>query len=170
MSDEVYFEGLIKRFSSYIRNLVQKYNPQGLGFDEEDLVQKIRIRLWKNVSSEKSIQHLSSYIKKTVNSVVIDHIRERRKQARIIEQQKEHFDQEILSEEDESEYMSLIKAELEELEPSKRRILKYHFLGLNFEEIAGILGWNPDKTRNVLYRSLNEFKANLKEKIINYED
>jgi len=45
------------------------------GLDVQEIIQEVRIRLWRVLSSEKVVEHLASYLRKTVMSVVIDSVR-----------------------------------------------------------------------------------------------
>jgi len=53
---------------------------------------------------------------------------------------------------------------------SRKKVVKLYLLNMTLEEIAGFFNWTPHKTRNLLYRGLNDLKKILKEKGIDYED
>jgi RNA polymerase sigma-70 factor (ECF subfamily) len=53
---------------------------------------------------------------------------------------------------------------------SRRRVVKLYLLNMSIEEISLYFHWSKDKTRNLLYRGLNDLKKILKEKNIDYEN
>ena len=53
---------------------------------------------------------------------------------------------------------------------SRRRVVRLFLLNMTLEEIAIFLNWSEAKTRNLLYRGLDDLKRMLKEKGIEYED
>ena len=169
-SDNDEFEALIDNLSLAIQTSVQSFNPQKLGIDPEDLVQEIRIKLWKIFKSDKKIQNYSSYIKRVINSIIIDQIRASRRFEKIInlEKQRNRQDQEIgnvtiRTKKD-------VNLALNSLIESRRKVVKWYSYGLNIEEISMILNIDKTKTKNLLYRGLNDLKNNLKSRGIKYED
>jgi RNA polymerase sigma-70 factor (ECF subfamily) len=69
------FEKIIYKFAGFIRIHLLKFYPYRYGLDIDDLVQEIKIKIWKILINEKKITNLSSYIRKIIDSTVIDHIR-----------------------------------------------------------------------------------------------
>jgi RNA polymerase sigma-70 factor (ECF subfamily) len=59
---------------------------------------------------------------------------------------------------------------VESLMASRRRVVQLFLLNMTLEEIAIILKWSEAKTRNLLYRGLDDLKKILREKGIEYED
>ena len=157
------FTALIRRFSSFIYAQIQKVYPQSLGLDRDDLFQEVGIVLWKVLKSEKNIKHQSSYIKKVVNSVVIDNIRAARRQQKRVEDEKKSVD--FLGRRDESnENHALIQEALSELSESRRKAVRLFLLDLDIEEIASISNWTESKTRNLVYRGMGDIKEILRKK------
>jgi len=58
---------------------------------------------------------------------------------------------------------------VESLMDSRRRVVKLFLLNMTLEEISIFLDWSEAKTRNLLYRGLDDLKKKLKEKGIEYE-
>ena len=59
---------------------------------------------------------------------------------------------------------------VESLIESRRKVVKLYLLNMTLEEIADFFGWSRHKTRNLLYRGLNDLKKMLKDKGIEYEN
>ena len=54
-----------------------------------------------------------------------------------------------------------IDASLQEIVPSRRAVLRMYLKGYDREEIAALLGWSEAKTRNLLYRGLDDLRQRL---------
>jgi len=169
------FDKIIKRFSGFIKANIQKFNLPKRGLDRDDIFQEVKIKIWKILNSEKEIKHYSSYIKKIVDSSVIDHLRRLRKYEEVIfhERQKKISERQTLYARNP---LSDVKMEetigraVESLLESRKKVVKLFLLDMSIEEIAISFGWSNDKTRNLLYRGLNDLKKKLKEKGIEYEN
>ena len=169
-SDKDEFEVLIEKLSLVIQASIQSFNPQKLGIDPKDLAQEIRIKLWKIFKSDKKIQNYSSYIKRVINSIIIDQIRASRRYEKIIDlgKQRNLQDQGIsnapirIREDVNLAFNSLIE--------SRRKVVRWFSFGLDINEISKILNIDETKTKNLLYRGLNDLKNILKSKGIEYED
>ena len=77
------FQKIIEKFSSFLRAHVLRYNLQRFGLDPEDIIQEIKLKIWKIIDDEKNIANPPSYLKKVVESAVIDQIRKVRKEEEI---------------------------------------------------------------------------------------
>lgn len=169
------FREIIDRFSSFIHAHIQKFNPQKSGIDPDDLAQQVKIKLWKILEDENKIKNYSSYIKKVVDSTVIDQLRKSRRQEGIIIHEK----QKRISEQN-SFYCSnitynknikqIIDEAMNSLLVSRQKVVHLYLLNMTLEEISIFLNWSKDKTRNLLYRGLADLKKKLKELGIEYKN
>ena len=165
---------VLNKFSGSIKAIISKFRVEKLGIDPDDVLQEIRIKIWKRITAEKKIKNYSSYINRLTNSTLIDFIRKSRRQDKLIfhEMQKGLIEKDCRYKE-ESEHNVLrktISAATESLIESRRKVVKLYLSGLTIEEISICLNWTNDKTRNLLYRGLSDLKNNLKEQGIEYED
>jgi RNA polymerase sigma factor (sigma-70 family) len=169
------FEGIIDNFAHFIKIQVHKYNPHRYGLDPEDILQDVKIKIWKLIRDEKIISNYASYIKKIVNSSVLDQLRKCRrdeglfkyeKRIRIEEMElaynKESFHNKNLED--------IVGKAVETLIDSRRQVIKLYLLNLSIQEIAGYLNWTQDKTRNLLYRGLADLKNILKDMDATHEN
>lgn len=171
------FEAVINRFTLFIKAYIQKYNLQKNGIDLDDIIQEVKIKIWKILEDEKKINNYPSYIKKIVDSSVIDTLRKLKREEKILI----HERQKIISEQKrnyrnrteislDKNLKKIIAQSIDLLLESRRKVVKLFLLNMTIDEIAALFHWSKDKTRNLLYRGLNDLKNMLKEKGIEYEN
>jgi RNA polymerase sigma-70 factor (ECF subfamily) len=169
------FEVIINRFSRFVKANIQKFNVQKSGIDPDDILQEVKIKIWKVLEDEKKIENYASYIRKIVDSSIIDQLRRAKREKGIFINEKHK-----LVSEQKSNYLVHISSDINAKEiigravdlliESRRKVVKMFLLNMTIEEIAVYLKWTRDKTRNLLYRGLSDLKKILKEKGIEYED
>lgn len=168
------FDVVLNKFTRFIKGNIQKFNLPKEGIDPDDVFQEVRIKIWKLLNDEKKITNYSSYIKKIVNSSVIDHIRKIRRERGLILQQKHKTISEWksayeISHTYDKNLIEIVNETVNSLLESRRKVVKLYLLSLTIEEIAILFCWSRDKTRNLLYRGLSDLKKALKKKGIEYE-
>jgi RNA polymerase sigma factor (sigma-70 family) len=168
------FDVVINKFARFIKGNIQKFNLQKEGIDPDDIFQEVRIKIWKLLNDEKKIVNYTSYIKKIVDSSVIDHIRKMRRERGLILKQKHKTISEWKSTYETSvdydwNLKKMVSETVDSLLESRRKVVKLYLLNLTIEEIAALFCWSRDKTRNLLYRGLSDLKKSLREKGIEYE-
>ncbi len=167
------FEDLVNRFSDFIRIHIHKYNLYRYGLDPEDVSQDVKIKIWKLLRSEKNIISYSSYIKKIVNSSVIDQLRKLRREEGVFNHEKLIAERELAYSLELARFRGLeetVGKAVDTLLDSRRQVVKLYLLNLSIDEIAGYLHWSTGKTRNLLYRGLADLKKALKAMDIQYDD
>jgi RNA polymerase sigma factor (sigma-70 family) len=168
-------EAILGRFASFIKMHLLKYNPGRHGLEVDDLFQEVKIKIWRVLGHERKIHNLASYIRKIVDSTVIDQLRKMKRQEHIynhevekrITEQKSRYPLESMREIDLKE---TIAGALEALLESRRKAVQLYLLNMSLEEIAAFYAWSKDKTRNLLYRGLADLRAKLRQMGIDYED
>jgi len=169
------FMSIVEQFSQFMRIHIQKFEPQRKGIDPEDILQEVKIKIWNVLTNEKKIENYASYIKKIVNSSVIDHLRRIRREERIlfseiqrkIAERRGTYNKENI---DDENCKNILGQSVDSLLDSRRKVVKLYLLNMTLEEISEFFNWSPHKTRNLLYRGLNDLKKLLQEKGIEYED
>ncbi|MFW6123596.1 MAG: RNA polymerase sigma factor [Acidobacteriota bacterium] len=169
------FESLIKNFSGLIYFHINRFSFKDKVFDCDDISQEVILRLWKVMNNEKKIKHYSSYIKKVVNSTLIDYLRKSRRHNQLISFKMEEGISEnktfFKDNQDSSHSLKrIIYNAVEGLIESRKKVVKLYLLDLTIEEISILFNWTENKTRNLLYRGLSDLKNNLRENGIHYED
>lgn len=174
-SKEDEFKALLDKFAVLIKVQINKFNLQKFGLDPEDVSQDIKIKIWKILHDEKVIKYYPSYIRKIINSSVIDLLRKWKREEGIffyerqrkVSETKKDYLADLFSEESLRE---TIGEAVNSLMESRRKVVKLFLLGMSIEEISAYFNWSKDKTRNLLYRGLSDLKRILKKKGIDYED
>jgi RNA polymerase sigma-70 factor (ECF subfamily) len=160
-------DDVVVRFGDAMRRTARRH---GLSEDEiDDALQDVRIRLWRALGTGEKIRRApASYLHRTVVSAAIDFIRRRRARRETV---AAHDDASALNVEDpparadraldESEIAAEVARAIDELVESRRAVVRMYLAGYEREEIASLLGWTEPKTRNLLYRGLDDLRATL---------
>jgi len=168
------FEAVLGKFARFINSNIYKFNLQKSGLDPDDIYQEVRIKIWKLLCNEKKIENYASYIRKIVDSSVIDQLRKLRreegaiileKKERIAEQKRNYTENNFNIEDSKR----IVGQAVESLIESRRKVVRLFLLNMNIDEISLVFDWSKDKTRNLLYRGLSDLKKKLKNKGIEYE-
>lgn len=161
---------LVARFAEMMRGVGARY---GLGAaDVDELVQEVRIRIWKSRPASELISTVSaSYMYRTAVTAALTIIRRRRT--------KTHAGDEPLDERHESTALAAlgpddhltqsvlvqqVESALSTLPASRLPVVRMYLVGHSREEIADLLGWSEAKVRNLLYRGLDDLRAALAER------
>ncbi len=168
------FEELLGRFGHFIRVHICKFNLHRYGIDPDDIAQEVKIKIWKLLHDEKNISNYASYIRKIVDSSVIDQLRKFRREEGIyeLEKRKKVAEQELSYNLEVARFKNLediIGREVETLIHTRRQVVKLYLLNLSIPEIASYLNWSVDKTRNLLYRGLSDLKKKLRDSDVSHE-
>jgi RNA polymerase sigma-70 factor (ECF subfamily) len=160
-------EDVVMRFGDFVRRTAHRHGLTGT--EIEDVVQDMRIRLWKSLGTpEKIRQAPAAYIYKTAASAALDFLRRRR--ARREESLDALPDESpaigasrLDAEADarESDVRRAVTRAVDLLVESRRAVVRMYLAGYDREEIGSLLGWSEPKTRNLLYRGLADVRATL---------
>ncbi len=161
---------LLEEFSLFIKAHIRKFRVAHFGVDIEDIAQDVKIKLWKIIRDEKKISNYPAYIKKVVDSSVIDHLRKCKREENIVQHEKaktiaesSHFYSAEAGSNSGDTRVALGKA-LDRLIESRRAVVQLYIMNFSIEEISDHFRWSQHKTRNLLYRGLADLRKILKEK------
>lgn len=166
---------ILDSYAQYMNIQVRQYDLPKYGLDPEDILQEVKIRIWKLIQSERTIVSPPAYIKKIISSAVIDQLRKRRRDDSLFRHEK----QICISERQNPYCLETVRRKaLEEtlgravdrLISSRRQVVKLYLMNLTIPEISSYLNWSHDKTRNLLYRGLADLKESLKDMGTENED
>lgn len=161
------FETALERFSAFIRGHILRFGLDRRGIDPEDVIQDIKLKLWKKFSTEKNSALRSSYIKRVMDSTLIDILRKIRVQAEFIRPENEEALRRAgalrQGPTPEGFLRERIKAAADSLSESRRKVVKLFLLDMTIDEIASSLNWSRDKTRNLLYRGIDDLKKRVRQ-------
>jgi RNA polymerase sigma factor (sigma-70 family) len=157
-------ESTLRRFAEEVRHIGRGFGLAGDDVDE--LEQEVRLRLWKALGTGEKIDAApASYVQRAARTAAIDLFR--RKRARREEPIPDVPGREPMiaaSVENRLEGGDLAAAldrALSEMVSSRRGVVRMHLAGYPREEIADLMGWSEAKTRNLLYRGLDDLRRQL---------
>jgi RNA polymerase sigma factor (sigma-70 family) len=163
-------ERTLGNFSGILRRVCWRYHISGADVDE--LVQEVRIRLWRahgtQEGADEQIRGIpASYLHRTALSAAIDLLRRRRARRSdrmvAIDDEWDGMPEVAGPDQDlaESELADQVERAIEAIPPSRRAVVRMHLKGHSREEIAKLMGWTEAKTRNLLYRGLADVRERL---------
>ena len=159
-------ETLISRFRTMVRSVGARRGLVEADLDE--VLQDVRIRLWQAGERGKSLEELgSSYLYHLATTAALDLLRRRR--ARRADDTEDIRERTDLTTNNASphdamearELASQIEAAVETLSIDRRVAVRMHLSGYDREDIARMLGWTEARTRNLLYRGLDDLRRRL---------
>ena len=134
----------------------------------DEVLQDVRIRMWRALSTGGAVKLETltrSYVYRAATSAALDLLRRRRAR-------REHLTESLVPDErfpasgfaapDQSvlgrEMLDGVAAAMAEMQPNRRVAVRLHLMGYDREEIADLLHWSEAKTRNLLYRGLEDLR------------
>jgi RNA polymerase sigma factor (sigma-70 family) len=159
-------EAVVTRFGAMVRSVGWRHRLSDADVDE--VMQQVRIRLWRaQGDSEQIARAPASYVYRTAVSAALDLLRRRRAQRAEqmvpIEESRE-IGPGAASPEGDLEYSELaerVARAIEDIPASRRPVVRMHLAGYPRQEIADLMGWSEAKTRNLLYRGLDDLRGRL---------
>jgi RNA polymerase sigma-70 factor (ECF subfamily) len=152
-------EALTAQWGGLIHSAALRYGLDTA--DREDVLQRVRVRLWRALErgGGDSQAITATYAYQAAVSAAIDIVRERRtRRAEALP-----LDLTAASATDEPEILKRLEAALEQVEQSRRVAVRLHLVGRSLSEIAQATGWTDAKTRNLVYRGLDDLRRILTE-------
>ena len=166
------FDGALTSFTEMVRRVAWRHRLSDADVDE--VMQEVRIRLWKasgggETPSEQFLQSPASYVYKTAVSAAIDLIRRQRSErARSTISLEEdltvhHTAPTAHADLEGAELAQQVARAVETIPASRRPAVRMYLAGYSREEIADLMGWSEAKTRNLVYRGLDDLRNRLTE-------
>ncbi len=169
------FESLLNNFAGMVQRVGWRHRLSEADIDE--LIQDVRIRLWRahsteKIRSENIEQTPASYIYRTATTAALDLIRRRRSGRAAAHDSVDEAGDAILDfgllagsgpeqEFETSELVMQIQQAIDTIPESRRPVVRMYLTGYPREEIAQLMGWTEAKTRNLLYRGLDDLRQRL---------
>jgi len=159
-------ETLISRFRTMVRSVGARRGLVEADLDE--VLQDVRIRLWHAGEGGKALEDLgSSYLYHLATTAALDLLRRRR--ARRADDTEDIRERTDLTTNNASphdamearELASQIEAAVETLPIDRRVAVRMHLSGYDRDDISRMLGWTEARTRNLLYRGLDDLRRRL---------
>jgi len=163
-------EELITRFARALNGAIGRFHMSRVEADE--LIQEVRIRLWHILTDGRHQEIPASYFKKIVRSAAVDLERQRRAHTMpslddaSVESAPGEESRTVsccarspLRELEDKELAASIARAIDSLREPRDVVVRLYLQGFDRFAIAELLGWTEAKTRNLLYRGLEELRA-----------
>ena len=165
----VALEAVVSRFAMLVRSIGARHRLSDADLDE--VMQDVRIRLWKSSGTSEQIRALgASYVYRVATSAAVDLLRRRRAhgadRSESVDSLADHLaDPRVTATADleNDELQRRVLAAIETIHDSRRPVVRMYLAGYDREEIASMMGWSEAKTRNLLYRGLADLRERLTE-------
>jgi len=171
-------EGIVSRFAGMLARVGARYRLSAI--DQDELVQEVRIRLWRSRATGELISLLgASYLYRTAVTAALVVIRRRRMKT---SGRDESLDDSahlpltlsggVMTPDDELASHELaveVDRALTTLPATRAPVVRLYLSGYSREEISELYGWSEGKTRNLLYRGLADLREALAQRGIGPE-
>ena len=158
-------ESLLQRYRESVLRIGRRHGLPDHLLDEA--VQELRIRLWRAFPGSDQLAAVSpGYLYRAAVTASLMVIRRRRAKRESSVEMTPRFEETTPAREprpdqafDESELAERLMQAVDELPAARQAVVRLHLQGYHRDEIAGLLGWTEAKTRNLLYRGLDDLRA-----------
>jgi RNA polymerase sigma-70 factor (ECF subfamily) len=159
-------ERVMQRFRQMVLGVGARHALRGADVDE--LVQDVRVRIWKGRTTSEEIESLpTSYIYQTAKSAALDMMRRRRREAARTDEIGDEAVTAVAGPARADDPASLrelerqVESALAQLVPSRRVVVRMSLAGYERQQIVERLGWSEGKVRNLLSRGMNDLRTHL---------
>jgi RNA polymerase sigma-70 factor (ECF subfamily) len=160
-------DATVGRFAALMRRIGHSYRLPDDTIDEA--IQEVRIRLWRTLATAPDIRRVpATYVYRTTVSAMLDLIRRRRSQREAaiesLEARVTPLPAPTPSPDAGLETSDITRAVADaigSIPESRRAVVRMYLAGYAREEIAALLAWSEPKTRNLLYRGLEDLRREL---------
>ena len=157
---------VLTRFDGVVRTIAARYRLPPA--DRDDLVQEVRVRLWRALEVERIESVPASYLYRTASSAALDLIRRRRTTREDPLDDLGPTDLSLADSaartDERAELSDLgfrISQAIEQIPETRRAAVRMYLAGYGSGEIGELMGWTEAKARNLLYRGLADLRARL---------
>ena len=158
-------DALMARYRELVRRVASRYRLSDELLDET--LQEMRIRLWRAFPNSRQLDAAGAgYVYRSAVTAALVVLRRRRaKRESGVPLTPEIHDTvaarapSAIESIEESELAGELARAIGELAPARQAAVRLHLTGYHRDEIAGLLGWSEAKTRNLLYRGLDDLRA-----------
>ena len=158
-------ESLLDRYREAVMRVGRRHGLSDPLLDEA--MQELRIRLWRAFPGSDQLAAVSGgYLYRAAVTAALIVLRRRRAKRESGVELSAQFEATTPAREpgpdqslDESELAERVARAVNELPDARQAVVRLHLKGYHRDEIAALLGWSEAKTRNLLYRGLDDLRA-----------
>lgn len=159
-------EKILEEMAPRLRDELCGFGYSANAPESDDLLQEIRIRLWKALKiRDGEIEFINSYAKKVVFSVFINEVHRIRRERQLISkaenQQRIECAERGCRQGSDDLLKEVVVQALSSLSRNKSLVIKLRLEGFTLAEIAQLNRWPLSKVRNYYYRGIRELKRRL---------
>lgn len=155
---------LIGRFDAFVRRTAARHGLSGADLDE--VVQDLRVRIWKSFGTAELIRRANpTYMYRAAVSASLDIVRRRRALKASAASLDDVAPSALVDPRGgaeqplaEGEVARAVHDALALLAESRRGVVRMYLAGYDRFEIAELMGWTEGRTRNLLYRGLDDLR------------
>lgn len=184
MDAEAELERFLAEYGPWLKGRIRRICPRDMGIVAEDLEQEVRVRLWKALQGERTLENPTSYLHRVVSTVTIDAMRavrtDRERHARRDGDDDAAEGDEFLEMESDqpspetkvqrSQMLEQAGRLIGDLPVERRRVVGLYLQGFKIQEIADLTSWTEPKARNLLYRGLSTLRESMAAAGMSHED
>lgn len=164
--DPARFEQVLRAHEGRLRAVLARGVAGRAGIDLDDLVQEARIRLWKALEGERTVDAVASYVQRIATSVLIDALRRRSARPEdAVEDPADHLpDGTVEAPEanmERNQRAQALAAAIDALPERRRLPTRLLLQGFTTQEIARLTSTTEATVRNLAYRGVEALKARL---------
>jgi RNA polymerase sigma factor (sigma-70 family) len=153
----------IEQYEKLIRSFLRRHDCGSNAAEVDDLLQEAKIRLWKVLENGQDIEYLAAYIRKIVDSIVMNHLQKVvQERAFLSSADWRVFSENQAARKREDDHRRELKEEVRDalgsLVSSRRTVLQMTIAGLSIAEITAAQKWTLKKTYNLYERGLKDLK------------
>ena len=166
--EDVTFDHLLEEYARFILSKVRAFDHEKFGVDRDDLLQEIRLRIWRSCDSRRgAIRNMRAYIAKIVFSTVLKEIEKERLQRKIFDRQSSRLSSSPPypgrhDPANEGPLRADVLAVLRRLPERQSGVIRLRLQGFTLKEVAVLRGCTLAKTRHLYYRGLEDLKRRIK--------
>ena len=160
----VRFEALVAQYGRLIASVVRRVAQRTGDLVREDIEQKVLLALWRQIESEQTIDHPSSYIYRIAVREAVRMMRQETSRAQEpldVGGEVAHRGGGPYEDVARRELRDHIESSLEELAADRQRAVRAHLAGFAVQEIMEMFGWPYQKARNLIARGMADLREGL---------
>lgn len=162
-------EQTVQRCERLIRAFLLRHPGIPAGTEIEDCLQEAKIRLWKVLENGQDIEYLAAYVRKIVDSIVMNHLQKAIREREFISSPDSRAMAEVPAgwapEVDRLRGLfEEVRTALDSLMASRRTVLQMTMNGLSLREIAAERKWSNKKTYTLYERGIRDLRKVFKDR------
>lgn len=158
------WDEVLLKYTPLVSARIRYWNCSFQGIEAEDILQEVRIKLWKTIEHGEQIRCFSAYLRKVTDSVIISYFRKIKNTIEYKDKRVTSVDLLLKSNEKNCDLpimARLIYARLPLILENRRIVLSLYLSGFTFKEIAEYKEFTIDKTRVLYYRGVRDVKMRI---------